>query len=114
MSVSRKVASSALGLLATLLSANAASAFPGFIAGKKETPRVHSSQVAIMKRGTTTAVSVMPDYEGSLEPFVVVLALPSDVTQDRVITLKREFMDRLDSLTAPRFHEFWEQDPCDP
>jgi hypothetical protein len=114
MSASRKLTSSVLGLLAILLSANAASAFPGFIAGKKETPRVHSSQVAIMKRGTTTVVSVMPDYQGSLEPFAVVLVLPPDATQERVVTLKREFMDRLDSISAPRFHEYWEQDPCDP
>ncbi len=114
MPASRKLTSSVLGLFATLLSANVAFAFPGFIAGKKETPRVYSSQVAIMKRGTTTVVSVMPDYQGSLEPFAVVLVLPPDATQERVVTLKREFMDRLDSISAPRFHEYWEQDPCDP
>ncbi|HVJ14580.1 MAG TPA: DUF2330 domain-containing protein, partial [Polyangiaceae bacterium] len=110
----RKPRASLLGLFATLLVSSAASAFPGFIAGKKETPRVHSSQVAIMKRDATTVVSVMPDYEGSLEPFAVVLAVPADAGQDHVITLKREFIDRLDSISAPRFHEYWEQDPCDP
>jgi hypothetical protein len=114
MPAPRKLTYGSLGLLATLSISSAASAFPGFIAAKKETPRIHSSQVAIMKRGTTTVVTAMPDYEGSLEPFVVVVALPSDATPERVITLKREFIDRLDSITAPRFHEFWEQDPCDP
>ena len=67
-----------------------------------------------MKRGADTVVSVMPDYEGPLEGFAMVLLVPEDVTADKVTTLKRDFIDRLDSLTAPRFHEYWEQDPCDP
>ncbi len=103
-----------LGLLAGLFASSTAAAFPGFIAAKKETPRVHSSQVVLMKRGPVTAVSVMPDYEGSLEPFAVVLVAPPDVAADHVVTLKREFVDRVDALSAPRFHEYWEQDPCDP
>ena len=56
----------------------------------------------------------MPDYEGPLEGFAMVLLVPADVTVDKVTTLKRDFVDRLDSLSAPRFHEYWEQDPCDP
>src|SRR5688572_23864457 len=114
MSVLRKSRSAWLALVATLSVGAPAAAFPGFIAAKKETPRVHSSSVSLMKKGNTTVVSVMPDYQGELEPFAVVLVVPPDVTADHVITLKREFVDRLDQISAPRFHEFWEQDPCDP
>jgi len=56
----------------------------------------------------------MSDYEGPLEPFAMVLVVPADVSADHVTTLKREYVDRLDSISAPRFHEYWEQDPCDP
>jgi MYXO-CTERM domain-containing protein len=101
-------------LLAALAIAPGASAFPGFMAGKTKAPVVHSSQVVLMKKGPTSVVTVMPDYQGPLEPFVVVLATPADVVADRVVTLKREFIDHADQLSAPRFHEFWEQDPCDP
>jgi hypothetical protein len=101
-------------LLATLCLAPGARAFPGFMAGKTTAPTVHSSQVVVMKKGPTTVVTVMPDYQGPLEPFVVVLAAPADVTADHVVTLKREFVDHADQMSAPRFHEFWEQDPCDP
>lgn len=114
MSVLRKSRSAWLALVATLFAAAPAAAFPGFIAAKKETPRVHSSSVVLMKKGNTTVVSVMPDYQGELDPFAVVLVVPPDVTAERVVTLKREFVDRLDQVSAPRFHEFWEQDPCDP
>jgi MYXO-CTERM domain-containing protein len=93
--------------------AGEAGAFPGFMAGKSKPPVVHSTHVAMIKKGPVTVVSVMPDYQGSLEPFAVVIAMPADAGQEHVITLKREFIDRLDMLSAPRFWEFWEQDPCD-
>ncbi|HWZ87438.1 MAG TPA: DUF2330 domain-containing protein [Polyangiaceae bacterium] len=104
-----------LGLCLALFVAAPARAFPGFLASKKATDvKIHSTQMVVMKKGTTTAVSVMPDYEGPLEPFAMVLIVPADVTAERVTTLKREYVDRVDAISAPRFHEYWEQDPCDP
>jgi hypothetical protein len=115
MKAAKTSLSALLGLCVTLSAAAPAQAFPGFLASKKSTDvKVHSTQMVIMKKGNTTAVSVMPDYEGSLEPFAMVLVVPGDVTADRVTTLKREYVDRVDSISAPRFHEYWEQDPCDP
>jgi MYXO-CTERM domain-containing protein len=102
-------------VLAMLSSAQPAAAFPGFYASKKqESVKTYSTQIAVMKRGPDTVVSVMSDYEGPLEGFALVLLVPADVTAEKVTTLKRDFVDRLDSLSAPRFHEYWEQDPCDP
>lgn len=101
-------------LLASLTAASGAAAFPGFMAGKTKAPVVHSTDVVVMKKGASTVVTVMPDYQGPLEPFVVALAAPADVTADHVVTLKREFVDHANQMSAPRFHEFWEQDPCDP
>ena len=101
--------------LAVLSGPRPAAAFPGFFASKKQEPiKTYSTQIAVMKRGADTVVSVMPDYEGPLEGFAMVMLVPPDVTADKVTTLKRDFIDRLDSLSAPRFHEYWEQDPCDP
>jgi len=104
-----------LSALAVALFAVPASAFPGFYVGKKVDKRVsHASFVVVMNHGETSVVSVMPDYDGPFEPFGLVLAVPGDVTIDRVTTLRREFLDRVDQISAPRFHEFWETDPCDP
>lgn len=101
--------------LAAALTAAPAHALNGFFASKQEGPvKSYTTQVVVMKKGNTTAISLMPDYEGPLEGFAMVLVVPSDVSADHVTTLKREFIDRVDSLSAPRFHEFWEQDPCDP
>lgn len=107
--------SALLGACLSLAVAAPAQAFPGFLASKtKADIEVNSTQIVMMKKGNTTAVSVMSDYEGSLEPFAMVLVVPADVTAERVTTLKREYVDRVDSISAPRFHEYWEQDPCDP
>ena len=107
--------SALLGACLSLCAAAPAQAFPGFLASKtKSEIKINSTQVVLMKKGNATAVSVMSDYEGSLEPFAMVLVVPGDVSAERVTTLKREFVDRVDSLSAPRFHEYWEQDPCDP
>jgi len=97
------------------LAAAPAQAFPGFLASKTKTEiKINSTQIVLMKKGPATAVTVMSDYEGPLEPFAMVLVVPPDVTVEHVTTLKREFVDRVDAISAPRFHEYWEQDPCDP
>ena len=92
-----------------------ADAFPGFFVGKKaEVGTEHATHIAIVMKDDTSIVSVMPDYDGGLDPFAIVMPVPDDVTLDHLKTLKREFLDRLEMMTAPRFMEFWEMDPCDP
>jgi hypothetical protein len=91
-----------------------ASATLGVYASKtKNQPVSHSTHIALMKKGSDTVVTVMPDYQGELEPFAWVMVVPEDVSADRVRTLKREFVSRLDQLSAPRFHEWWEMAPCE-
>ncbi len=92
-----------------------ASASPVLFAAKGgEKASTHSAQVVVMKSGEITAVTLMPDYEGPVTPFALVTVVPGDVTVDRVATLRREFVDRVDTISAPRFSEFWEMDPCEP
>jgi hypothetical protein len=109
-------AASALALFGAVLGAAApASALPGFIAGKGDTPRIsNSTQVVLLQKGEQTVVTVWADYEGPLDRFAIVLPVPSDVRLADVRTLKRDAVDHLDEISAPRFHEFWEKDPCEP
>jgi MYXO-CTERM domain-containing protein len=103
-----------LSSLAVALASTQAAAFPGFFAYKGAKPANLSTHVILMKKDATTVVTVMPDYQGDLKPFAVVLPVPDDVKADQVKTLKRDFVERIDEITAPRFWEFWEMDPCDP
>ncbi|MEZ4232002.1 MAG: DUF2330 domain-containing protein [Polyangiaceae bacterium] len=99
---------------ATALLAPSAHALPGFFVGKDDQPRIsESTEVVVMHRDQRTVVTVMTDYDGPSQEFALVMPLPEDVSMDHVTTLKREFVTRVDQLTAPRFHEFWEMDPCE-
>jgi hypothetical protein len=104
--------SSLLGLALGLVGTEA-SAFPGFFAYQGAKPTNRLTLVVLMKKDATTVVSVMPDYGGDLKPFAVVLPVPDDVKLADVHTLRRDFVDRVDQISAPRFHEFWEMEPCD-
>ncbi len=102
-------------LVATTAAAPHAAAFPGFFVGKDVQARTLSSgHVVIMQQGQRTAVTLMADYDGPSQEFAMVIAVPTDIVTDRVVTLKRDFVSRIDQLSAPRFHEFWEKDPCEP
>ena len=102
-----------LAFVAATLVASSASAFPGFFAYQGKKPINRSTHVVLMKKDATTVVSVMPDYDGDLKPFAVVLPVPDDVKAPTVHTLRRDFVDRVDQISAPRFHEFWEMEPCE-
>jgi hypothetical protein len=105
----------ALTLGALGLHSNAADALPGVIAGKGDVARVsNASQVVLMKKGDQTVVTVWADYEGPLDRFALVLPVPADVMLEEVKSIKRDAVDHLDEITAPRFHEFWEMDACEP
>ena len=106
---------SLLGLLAVSTAAAPSSAMPGFYVGKDSAKRTaHSSQVAIMNKDGRSVVTLLADYDGPMKPFAFVVPVPGDVTADRIKTLRRDAIGRLDEMSAPRFHEFWEKDPCEP
>jgi len=94
------------------LTATTVSASPVMLAGSGS-EKVHSTQVYLMQKDDISVVTVLPDYQGPLSAFAVIVPVPADVTVERVKTLKREYTDRVAHVSAPRFAEFWEMDPCD-
>ena len=91
-----------------------AACFPGVFVGKAGSQSVaHTAHVVVMLNGPISVVTVMVDYGGELSPFALLMPVPPDVAIDRVRAVKREFVARLEQLSAPRFHGFFEQDPCD-
>jgi hypothetical protein len=103
-----------LSSLALAFLSTPAAAFPGFFAYKGAKPNNLSTHVVLMKKDAATVVTVMPDYQGDLKPFAVMMPVPDDVKAEEVRALKRDSIERIDQITAPRFWEFWEMDPCDP
>jgi hypothetical protein len=113
--VLRHVRRSLASVLFLLALATPARAFPGVCVGRGGAScLVHTTHVVVLRDRGTTVVTVMADYEGPITPFLFVLPVPSDVTAERVQTVKRGIVGRLEQISAPRLLTFYEQDPCRP
>src|SRR5690606_22075130 len=91
---------------------SSAAASPVLLAGSGS-EKVHSTDITLMQKDGKSVVSILPDYQGPLSSFAVIIPVPKDVSAEQVSTLKRECVDRVALVSAPKFAEFWEMDPCD-
>jgi hypothetical protein len=109
----RKVVMLRLVLSLVLVGSTSASAFCGFyVSGGGASLFNDATQVVLMREGTRTVLSMQNDYQGPLEDFAMVVPVPVILTKETVRTLKKTVFTKLDTLSAPRLVEYWEQDPC--
>src|SRR6478609_1845326 len=91
----------------------AAHAFCGFyVAGGGAELFNNATQVVLMRDGTKTVLSMQNNYQGPPEDFAMVIPVPVVLKKEQVKTLPKEVFGRIDTLSAPRLVEYWEQDPC--
>src|SRR5262249_60914301 len=97
------------------LPARPARAFCGFfVAGSDQKLTNNASQVVLMRKGNRTVMTMSNNYQGPLEDFAMVVPVPVVLQKENVKTLPFGVFDRVDSLSAPRLVEYWEQNPCEP
>ena len=102
-----------LVLLAAIFLAAPAHAFCGFyVSDSGKSLYNNATQVALMREGTRTVLSMQNDYEGPPERFALVVPVPVVLQKENVKTLPRDLFAKLEQLDAPRLVEYWEQDPC--
>ncbi len=102
----------ALALCAALAPA-AAHAFCGFfVSGADAKLYNNASQVVLMRRGNHTALTMSNNYKGPPSDFAMVVPVPVVLQKGQVKTLRPEVFRSVDTLSAPRLVEYWEQDPC--
>jgi hypothetical protein len=112
--LARPVLLGALLALAITAQSAASRAFPGIVLGKDGGHRaVRSTSVVLMQHGGYSVVTLMAELEAPLRPFALLVPVPGDVTPGRLRTVHRSTLARVEALTAPRLHAFYEQDPCD-
>lgn len=88
-------------------------AFCGFyVAGGDAALFNDATQVALVRDGTRTVLSMQNSYQGPPEAFAIVVPVPQVLDEANVKTLDKEVFDRLDQMTAPRLVEYWEANPC--
>lgn len=102
-----------LSLLSFCLICDKAHAFCGVYAtSSSAAAKNNSSEVALMRHGTRTVLSMRNNYKGPAEDFAIVIPVPEILEKADVHTLPHEVFDKLDRFTAPRLVEYWERDPC--
>ena len=99
--------------LALILVPSQAWAFCGFFASSAKADVYNDvTQVALMRHGTTTVLSMRNTYKGPVKDFAMVVPVPQVLKKEDVKTLNDDLFDRLDKLTAPRLVDYFEEDPC--
>ncbi|HWN80525.1 MAG TPA: DUF2330 domain-containing protein, partial [Candidatus Udaeobacter sp.] len=92
---------------------SAAEAFCGFyVSGADAKLFNNATQVVMMRHGTRTVLSMQNNYQGPPQDFAMVVPVPVVLQKENVKTLPREIFGKVDTLSAPRLVEYWEQDPC--
>jgi hypothetical protein len=99
--------------LAIVAFASPAQAFCGFFVGKADTQLFNkSSQVAIVRDGDRTVITMSNDYKGELTDFALVVPVPSVLQREQIHIGDRRLLARLDEYSAPRLVEYNDPDPC--
>ena len=115
MSTSRLLVIAALAGAGVAAAPGRAQAFCGFfVAGSDAKLTNNASQVVLMRKGNRTVMTMSNTYQGPPENFAMVVPVPVVLQKKDVKTLPADVFDRVDSLSAPRLVEYWEQDPCRP
>ena len=115
MSPSRFLIIAAFAGAAVASAPGRAQAFCGFfVAGSNAKLTNNASQVVLMRKGNRTVMTMSNTYQGPPENFAMVVPVPVVLQKENVKTLPAGVFDRVDSLSAPRLVEYWEQDPCNP
>jgi len=95
--------------------APAAHAFCGFFVGKADGALFNqSSQVAIVRDGDRTVITMGNDFRGEMKEFALVVPVPSVLKREQIHVAERSVLQRLDAYSAPRLVEYHDEDPCAP
>ena len=92
-----------------------ARAFCGFYVAKADTKLFNqASQVALVRDGEKTVLTMANDFQGEPREFAVVIPVPTFIARDQIAVVDKALLDHLDAYSAPRLVEYFDEDPCRP
>jgi hypothetical protein len=90
-------------------------AFCGFYVAKADTKLFNqASQVALVRDGDYTVLTMANDFQGDPKEFALVVPVPTFIQRRQIEVVDKVLLDRLDAYTAPRLVEYFDEDPCSP
>ncbi|MEL7077877.1 MAG: DUF2330 domain-containing protein [Cyanobacteria bacterium J06648_1] len=88
-------------------------AFCGFYVAKADSSLYNqTSQVIIARDKERTVLTMSNDYQGEVKDFAMVVPVPVILTRGQVHVGESKILERLDSFSAPRLVEYFDEDPC--
>jgi hypothetical protein len=72
----------------------------------------HASQVALVRDGDHTVLTMANDFRGQPKEFAIVIPVPTVLERGQVHVGDKALIDHLDAYSAPRLVEYWDPDPC--
>jgi hypothetical protein len=105
----------AVALLASLAPAPRLLAFCGFYVGRADSRLFNrASQVALVRDGDRTVLTMANDFQGELQEFALVVPVPTFIARNQIQVVNKALLDHLDAYSAPRLVEYHDPDPCRP
>jgi hypothetical protein len=71
-----------------------------------------ASQVAIVRSGDRTVLTISNDFQGDPKEFAVVVPVPTFLAREQIHVGERALLDHLDAYSSPRLVEYFDPDPC--
>jgi hypothetical protein len=94
-------------------SASSAHAFCGFYVAKADTKLFnHASQVALVRDGDKTVLTMANDFKGEPKEFAIVIPVPTVLEKEQIHVGDRAQIEHLDAFSSPRLVEYFDPDPC--
>ena len=108
-----RVSASLLALLAVCALPEAVPAFCGFYVASGEAKLFnHRSQVALVRDGDRTVMTMASDYQGDPKEFALVVPVPVVLKRGQIHVGDSSLVAKLDAYSAPRLVEYFDPDPC--
>jgi hypothetical protein len=102
-----------LTVAALTLGARTALGFCGFYVAKADTKLFNkASQVALVRDGDRTVMTMANDFQGDLKEFAIVVPVPTFLRREQIHVADKALLDHLDAYSAPRLVEYFDDDPC--
>jgi hypothetical protein len=93
--------------------AHTALAFCGFYVAKADTKIFNkASQVALVRDGDRTVLTMANDFKGDPKEFAVVIPVPTLIQREQIHVTDKALLDHLDAYSAPRLVEYYDPNPC--
>jgi hypothetical protein len=88
-------------------------AFCGFYVAKADATLFNNkSEVILVRDGRRTVITMSNDFKGDVRDFAMVVPVPVVLKESDIRVTKRTVFEMLDSYSAPRLVEYYDNNPC--